>query len=226
MPRGLLELVDVLERGEVARHELADVGDHRYPRPRAPAQDRHQRGDREHPARGRDREGEGAARPPPVHREPRTARLRAAARPARREHDRPGRGLPVGRFSSEQGRKAHGERQREGDHDPDHQQDARSRAPSGSATAPGRRNPPRWPGRRLRSRGRPWRRPPPPHEAARSPPGPPLRSEPGTGSRSRRRARSAPAALRSRPSSASRRPATGSRTRCRPRRSRSPAAAA
>ena len=60
-PRRLLELVDVLKRGQVARDELPDVGDHRDSRPDAPARDGEDRGDQQHPARRAQGKSEGAA---------------------------------------------------------------------------------------------------------------------------------------------------------------------
>ena len=90
---------------------------------------------------------------------------------------------------------------------------ARTRGPSGSARAAGRRSRRRSPGPRSRSPG------PPRAAASTAARGgeeparePPRRSAPGTGSRSRPRARSGSAGRRSTPWSAIRRSATGSRT--------------
>ena len=224
-PVAVLELVDVLERRQVAGDELADVGDHliRVPRPsrrpRAPAGDaapaRARRSRRRAPAAARMRRrpatAEAAVR---LDRADARARGRPCAAVGRRPRERPAPLLAGPRLGQRAGerRQPGGERERERDRDPEHEQQARSRGPSGSARATRTQEAGRGRERRgARSPARRWPPPRPPPAAARSPPRRPRRSGPGTGSRSRPRGRSAPAGRRSTPSSASRRPATGSR---------------
>ena len=110
--RYAFERVDRLQRGKVGGHQLADVGDDLGLRAHAPAGDGEDGGDHEHPARGRDRRGEGAVAeaascapraPAASRRAPAgAARLRggAASRPRRaaragRRRPRRGRGRAV-----------------------------------------------------------------------------------------------------------------------------------
>ena len=163
----VLQLVDVLQLGQVARDELADVGDHLCTGPEAPAEHRYDLADDQHPPRRRDRHAPARAgpcrarapQPPPSRRRPgrnalalptrAPSRDRAAAPPLRRAPYRSPVALaaraPPGPRSAPARRRLRS-RRRAAD---------RSRGPSGSARATAR-------GTRPRSRAPRRRSPAPP----------------------------------------------------------------